>query len=1153
MQSREHFPLIPLSLMQKGGWKFSTKLLIIRKCRELKKDFYFIFRKQNWLVMKLTAILLLFACLQVSATGFSQNITLSEKNVSLQKVFKQIHKQTGYQFFYQDEMLNKAGRINIQVKNMPLEKVLAICFKDAPLTYSVENNAIIVNAKNADVVFQQPLPLVINIKGSVKDQNGDPLAGVSVIVKGTKKGTSTGADGSFSIDANPGDVLEFSMVGYRKKSITIENQQEFIVVMQIEATLGNDVVVVGYGTQKKATLTGSVVEVKGADIVKNPAVNVASSLAGQLPGVIINSRSGEPGRDNPSIYIRGMSTTGNTSPLVIIDGVERGGLGQLNPNDIASISVLKDASAAIYGAEAANGVILVTTKKGSRGSAPKINFSYDEGLSQPTRNPIMADSYTFAQVSNEINAQQNLDPAYSATDLEKYKAGNDPDYPNTDWYKFIVKNWTPQHRANVSVSGGKNSTTYFLSFGQVYQAGQYNHGTQNIKQYNLRANIETEVTKNLKVGVNLAGRVDNDHFPTTDAPYRSANELNSHIFLYQPNWQPYWPGTQYFQPLRGSENILNWVNDNAGYQTRKVNTFQSTAYINWQLPWVKGLSVEGSGSYDPNSTFVKTFLEPDYVYYKDPDTGELTQGRAGVGTDQATLDDNISLGSLLYLTAKIHYEQKFGLHSVKALLGYEQTSTYGNFVEAYRSNFPSTVLPQIFAGSSDPTQQSNNGSASQTARQSEFGRINYDYAGKYLAEFTMRRDGSPNFPSNKRWGYFPSASAGWRLSEEGFMKKYTFINELKLRGSYGIMGNDLVSAFQYLTTYGYGNNYVIGGSNVIGLVETGVPNPNITWETAKTGNIGLDATLWDGLLGITFDYFQTRRSDILTTAASVVPGYTGLTLPDENIGIVDNKGFELILSHTNNQHKFQYNFSGNLAFARNKVIYGNAQPGLEPYQLAKGHPIGAGLYYKAAGIFKDEADVNSVPHLPGTLPGDIKYADINHDGTIDSRDQILEDQTNLPQMTFGFNAGFRYKGFDVFILLQGQADAKQFFGGYFPVMSYSLGNFLNWRATDRWTPANMNATMPRASYEVMNNNTINSTQWLINSGFLRVKNASLGYNLPENIINHLGMQNLRFSVSASNLFLIYDHMKALGFDPETTDYWYYPPQRVISFGVNVTF
>ena len=1152
MQSRAHFPLIPHRLVQKAGWKFSTKMLLTGKSKKLKKDFYFIFRKQNWLVMKLTAILLLSACLQVSATGFSQNITLSERNVPLQKVFKQIHKQTGYQFFYEDEILNKAGRVNIRVKNVPLQQVLAICFKDAPLTYTIENNAIIVKPKNAVLVFD-PQQISMNITGTVKDQKGNALAGVSVIVKGTKKGTSTAADGSFNIEANTGDVLEFSMVGYRKKSITIEQSQNLTVVMEIEATLGNEVVVVGYGTQKKATLTGSVTEVKGADIVKSPAINVASSLAGQLPGVIINSPSGEPGRNDPSIFIRGMSTTGNTSPLVIIDGVERGGLGQLNPNDIETISVLKDASAAIYGAQSANGVILVTTKKGKQGSAPQINFSYNEGLSQPTRNPIMADSYTFARVSNEINAQQNLAPAYSDTDLEKYRRGNDPDFPNTDWYKFIVRNWTPQHRANLSVSGGKNGTTYFLSFGQVYQDGQYNFGTENIKQYNLRANIDVQVTKSLKVGVNLAGRVDNNHFPTTDAPYRSANELNSHIFLYQPNWQPYWPGTKDPQPLRGSENILNWVNDNAGYQTQKVNTFQSTGYINWQLPWVKGLSVEGSGSYDPNSVFVKTFLKPDYVYYKDPSTGELIQGRSGVGTDEATLDDNISLGSLLYLTTKIHYDGKFGLHNIKALLGYEQTSTYGNFVEAYRSNFPSTVLPQIFAGSSDPTQQSNNGSASQTARQSEFGRINYDYAGKYLAEFTMRRDGSPNFPANKRWGYFPSASAGWRLSEEEFMKKYTFINELKLRASYGIMGNDLVSAFQYLTTYGYGNNYVIGGSNVIGLVQTGVPNPNITWETAKTGNVGLDATLWNGLLGVTFDYFQTRRSDILTTAASVVPGYTGLTLPDENIGIVDNKGFELILTHTNNQHKFQYNFSANLAFSRNKVIYGNAQPGLEKYQLAKGHPIGSGLYYNAIGIFKDTTDINSLPHLPGTVPGDIKYADINHDGTIDSRDQILVDQTNIPQMTFGFNSSFRYKGFDLSILLQGQADAKQFFGGYFPVMSYSLGNFLNWRANGRWTPANTNATMPRASYEVMNNNTINSTQWLINAGFLRVKNVSLGYNLPQNNLKRIGIQSLRLSVSASNLFLIYDHMKALGFDPETTDYWYYPPQRVISFGVNVTF
>ncbi len=1094
-------------------------------------------------------------------------ISINETNIQLSSVLAKLEQQYNINFVYSPELINEKQKVNITAQQKPLSQVLKKILKPLKLDYEAMGDVIVIrnlhqeHPKAAEIsptpstdlmagqpgFLQQGDPAIV-IKGKITDEGGSPMPGVTVKYKENGTGTATNTDGEYALSVpNLSGTLVFSFLGYQTKEVAITST---IINISLTATPGNlnEVVVVGYGTQKRATLTGSVVEAKGDEIAKSPAINVASSLAGRLPGVIINSSSGEPGRSDPSIYVRGLSTTGNTSVLVIIDGVARSGLGELNPDDIETISVLKDASAAIYGAQAANGVILVTTKKGSLGSAPKINFSYNEGLSQPTRNPVMADSYTFAQVSNEINAGQGLPAAYSATDLEKYKAGSDPKYPNTDWYKFIVKDWTPQHRANLSVSGGNNATTYFLSFGQVYQDGQYNSGTENIKQYNLRSNIDVQVTKYLKVGLNLAGRIDDDHFP-----YNSANQINSHIFLYQPNWQPYWPGTKDLEPLRGSENIINWVSDNAGYQTQKINTFQSTGFINWEVPWVKGLSIEGSGSYDPNSTFVKTFEKPDYVYYQDAATGTLTRGRSGMQTDQATLDDRITLGSLLYLTTKIHYERKFGRSSVKALLGYEQTSTYSNFDEAYRSNFPSTVIPQIFAGSSDPTQQSNNGSAAQGARQNEFGRLNYDYAGKYLAEFTMRRDGSPNFSSDKRWGYFPSASAGWRLSEEPFMKKYNFIDELKIRASYGIMGNDLVNSFQYLTTYGYGNNYVIGGSDVTGLAQTGVPNPNITWETAKTWNAGLDATLWKGLLGITFDYFQTRRSDILTTAASVVPGYTGLTLPDENIGIVDNKGFELVLTHTNNQHKFQYSFSGNIAYARNKVIYGSAQPGLEPYQLAEGHPINAGLYYNATGIFKRQADIDSYPHLPGTLLGDIKYADINHDGSIDSRDQVLVDQTNVPQMTFGFNANFKYKGFDLAILLQGQADVKQYFGGYFPVMSYSLGNFLNWRATDRWTPANTNAAMPRASYELFNNNTINSTQWLIDAGFLRVKNVSFGYNLPKDMIKNIGMKNLRFSVSASNLFLIYDHMKALGFDPETTDYWYYPPQRVISFGINATF
>lgn len=1113
---------------------------------------------KNWLIMKLTAFFLTVLCLQVSAHGSGQKITIAEKNTSFEKVITKIEKASGCNFFYDQSSLKLAkSPVSVNLKSASLEEVLQQLFRNQPrLTYSMIGKVVIIKQKpdvidpdNLNKASLTPIIPVRSILVHVADSTGAAMEFASVQIEGTNLGGKTDINGDITLNNVPeSGFLIVSFVGYRSERVALSAQTKISVRLHGLSSDLADFVVVGYGTQKKETLTGSVVAVKGSEIVKSPAINVAGALQGRLSGVIINSRSGEPGRDDPSISIRGSSTTGNSSPLVIIDGVERSGLGQLNPNDIESISVLKDASAAIYGARAANGVILVTTKRGIPGSAPRVNLSFNQGLTQPTRNPVMADSYTFGKVYNEIEAGEGRDARYTDAELQKYKDGSDPAYPNTDWYGFIVKDWTTQHRTNLSVSGGKNGTTYYLSLGEVMQNGQYNGGTEKIKQYNLRSNIDVQVTDNFKIGMNLSGRFDDNHFP-----FQGANNLNSHIFLYQPNWQPYWPGTNFAEPNRGNESITNWVNDNNGYRNVSTNTFQTTLFFNWQLPWVKGLSFNGSGSYDPHSVFTKTFQTPTYVYYKDESTGEYTRGRSGTGADLADLRDNTSLGSLFYLVEKLNYERKFGRHNVKVLLGYEQQTIKNNSDEAYRSDFISTVLPQIFAGSSDKSKQSNDGRASQGARKNYFGRINYDYEGKYLAEFTMRRDGSPNFAAGKRWGNFPSASAGWRISEEKFMKKFDFINDLKIRGSYGIMGNDLVDAFQYLTTYGFKNNYVIGGNDVTGLAQTGVPNPDITWERAKTANIGLDAKLWGGLLGITFDYFKTRRSDILTKRTAVIPGYTGLTLPDENVGIVDNRGFELILTHDNNRHEIKYSFSGNLAFARNKVIFGDEQPAAEPYQLATGRPIGSALYYKAIGIFKDQAQIDATPHYLNARPGDIIYEDVNKDGNIDALDQIRINQTNVPEITYGFTTNISYKNFDLSFLLQGQANAKQYFGGYFPVMSYSLGNFLTWRATDRWTPDHTTATMPRASYELFNNNTSNSTQWLLDAGFLRFKNIELGYNLPENAVKKIGIQNLRVSVSGSNLFIIYDHMKDLGFDPETTDYWYYPPQRVINFGIDLTF
>jgi TonB-linked SusC/RagA family outer membrane protein len=1032
------------------------------------------------------------------------------------------------------------------MKNAKLGKQMRIMMLSALFVMA---GTVIMSARSSDSqATSETQQNKIRITGVVVDQTGEPMIGANVVEKGVAtNGTITDMDGKFTLEAAANATLQISFIGYITQEINVSGQNNLTVTLAEDNLSLEEVVVVGYGTQKKVTLTGSVVTAKGADIIKSPAVNVTNSLAGRLPGVIINNRSGEPGRENTSLYIRGRSTTGNTSALVIIDGVERSGLESINPNDIENISVLKDASAAIYGSRAANGVILVTTKRGNS-AKPLINFSYNQGFTQPTRNPIMADSYTFSKVYNETEIGAGRSPMYTDEEVEKYRNGTDPDYPNTNWYKFIIKDWTPQHRSNLSVSGGSNSAKYYLSFGELRQDGQFYQGSTRYVQYNIRSNVDVQITDNLAMGMNIAGRYDRTHYP-----WYSASEIFSHVYLYPSTWQPFWPGTDKMMPLRGNENILNMVSDNVGTINTDIKTMQTSLFLKWDLPWVKGLSVDGSGSYDAATNFTKTWRTPAYVWYKNEVTGELEERLSGMAPARATLSNRTDMSSLFYLTVKANYERSFGQHNIAALAGYEQTQIKGSFLSAYRNDYVSTSIPQLFAGSTDKTQQGNDGSASQDAKQNIFGRLGYDYAGKYMAQFTLRRDGSPRFPKEKRYGIFPGASVGWRLSEESFMQNMEFVNNLKVRGSYGKMGNDLVDAFQYLTSYAYGNNYVVGGNDVAGLTESGVPNPNITWETVVTWNGGLDVSLWKGLFGLELDVFKTKRSDILRKRNASVPRYTGLTLPDENIGVVENKGFELVLRHEHRVGDFTYNVTGNMSFARNKVIFIDEAPGAEPYQLETGRPIGSSLYYHAIGIFRDENHVNSYPHLLNARPGDIIYEDVNGDGEINSRDQIRENMTNIPEIVYGLTANVVWKGFDLSLLFQGQENAKQFFGDYFSMMNYSQGNFVAWRGKDRWSPDHMDATMPRPENTNANNNRLSSTQWLINAGFLRLKNMELGYNLPKQICTKFGMQNLRISVSGHNLFFIYDHMKEIGLDAETTAYWYYSQQRVWNLGLGLTF
>jgi TonB-linked SusC/RagA family outer membrane protein len=1102
------------------------------------------------LTMKISAFLLFCCFVNVfAAPTYSQStkISLNLKDVTIEEVLNKIEDVSEFYFLYNNKLIDVNRKVNIEADKEPIKDILNEILTD-DTKFILYDKQIILTPN--DVTSLSKALQQLKITGVVTDDKGNSLAGVTVMVKGTVLGTLTDATGKYIIDNAPQNAtLIFSFIGMATQEIPSNGRMQIDVVLEEDVTELDEIVVVGYGTQKKVTLTGSVVSTKGDAIVKSQTPNVVNSLTGILPGVVINSRNGEPGREDPTIYIRGRSTTGNADPLIIIDGVERGNLGLINPNDIENISVLKDASAAIYGSRAANGVILVTTKRGLN-EKPTFNFAYNQGFSQPTRNVKMADSYTFAKVYNEIEIGAGRPPKYTDEELQKFRSGKDPNYANTDWYSYMTKPLTPQHRINLSVTGGTEKMKYYVSIGEEAQDGQFTHSSLRLKQYKVRSNIDATITDWFKIGLNLAGRYGKDHYP-----YRSTDELYSHIFLYQPNWTPYWPGTKYLTPNRGSENVLNWVSDNEGTNDLDSKSLESTLFYRLDIPWVKGLYVDGTANYDVGIDLTKIFQLPTYVYYYNSTTNTYTLGRTGeTSTDLANLTETYVQNTALTLNTKINYERSFGVHNIGVMFGYEQRQAQYNTFMASRHNYVSTALPQIFAGSSDKDYQANDGTGSKAARLNYFGRATYDFAGKYLAQFIFRYDGSQNFPKNKRFGFFPGVSVGWRLSEEEFMKNLGFINNLKIRASYGEMGNDQVNSFQYLTSYGFGNNYVVGNNDVTGLVQTGVPNPKITWEVAKTYNLGLDATLWKGLFGVEFDVFKTRRSNILTTRTAVVPDYTGLLLPDENVGIVENKGFELVLSHSKTINKLRYSVSGNISYARNKVIFADEAPAAEPYQYATGRPMGAKLLYKAIGIFENQTEIDAYPHYVGTQPGDIKYEDVNKDGVINSLDQIRDNLTATPEIVYGINAFLDYKGFDLTVLLQGQSNADVLFSDYFTAMSYSLGNFSAWRAENRWAPDNStNATMPRASVETWNNNTNTSTQWLVDAGFLRLKNVELGYNLPSSVCEKIKIQKLRIYVSGYNLAILHDHMSKQGFDPETTAYWYYPQQRTYNIGANLTF
>lgn len=682
------------------------------------------------------------------------------------------------------------------------------------------------------------LQAALTVKGKIIDEKGVELPGASVTIKGTSKGTSSDASGNYSIVVSTGQTLIFSFTGYVSKEITVGNNTEINIQLKADSKALDEVVVVGYGTKKKVTVTGSVATVKGSEIKQSPSANLSNSLAGRAPGVIASNRSGEPGNDFSNILIRGKGTLNDNSPLVVIDGVaNRGSFERLNPDDIESISILKDASAAIYGAQAANGVILITTKKGKSGK-PVVTYTGSYGTTQPTRLPNPVNAGQYATYINEVNDRYGKPHQYTDADIEKYYNGSDPvNYPNTNWYDAVIKENSPQARHALSVSGGGEKTDFFLSGEYLKQEGIYRESSTDYNQYNLRTNINTQVLPILNVALNLSGRIEDRNFSNY-----TSNNIFAEVLSAYPTLPAYYPNGLPGPGLAGGKNPVLMASGATGYNYTTDYNLLSDLSFDLKLPFVtEGLYVAGLAAYDFRFRNEKIFKDNWDAYRYNSTTNDYENVRSSEGPINLRSDyRNYQMKTYNF---KVGYNRVFGQHDVSAFVAYEQSDSYNEGVFAYRTGYLSNKIDQIFIGGDKD--KDNGGNAAQTARQNIFGRLSYNYKQKYLIDFVLRHDGSYIFPKDKRWGTFPGVSAAWRVSEEPFFKdNVRFISHLKLKASWAELGNDKVLPYQNIQQYYLDGGYYFGATSelVQGLSAGVTPNPNITWEVAKTSNFGFESS-----------------------------------------------------------------------------------------------------------------------------------------------------------------------------------------------------------------------------------------------------------------------------------------------------------------------
>ncbi len=999
------------------------------------------------------------------------------------------------------------------------------------------------------VVFAQQKP----IKGTVVDATGEPLIGVNVSVKGTTIGTITDVDGKYSLEVPAKGTLVFSFIGYKTAEIPIGSQSVVDQTLNEDTQNIDEVVVVGYGVQKKASLTGAVATLKGEELKASPTTNLTNGMVGRMPGVIGFQRSDEPGGGGTTIRIRGTNSLGSKDPLIVIDGVpgRAGGLDRINPNEIESISVLKDAAAAIYGSRAANGVVLVTTKRGKEGK-PTITYTGNMGFASPTRLPEVCDAYEYSVLLNEISTNAGGSPKYTAEDLELFRNGQDPwGHPNTNWYDEAIKNVSPIYRHDVSISGGSDKFKFYLNLAANGEDGIYKKSANRYDQYSIRANIDAKINQYIDLSYGTISRMEIRHYPTY-----GATDIFSALVRSKPNQTGYWPSGEPGPDIEYGHNPVVMGTDATGKDNQKDYYLQNTLKINIKIPGVEGLTLTGSGTYDKYFKNRHYFKTPYMLYSWDGnEEHKLSAGQKGPATPELTEERTDQ--TFWMANAVANYNRTFGDHTIGVTVGLEAEKRDQNFVKAFRKYFLSSSKEDMDLGG--VSEMTNSGNSWKEARLNYFGRVSYNYLERYLVEFVWRADGSYRFPTNKRYGFFPGVSAAWRVSEEGWWKENVrFIDYFKLRGSISQTGNDalvdtngnLDRSIQYLNTYKFAGYYLYGNSYAPYLEPTRTPNPNITWEVGTTYNVGLDFKFLQNRLSWETDAFYHKRTNMLIYRNASLPETSGITLPRENLGEMCNRGFESLISWQDRAGKVNYNASINMTYAKNKILYWDEVPGVPEYQQSTGNLANTDLYYVYDGVFKDQADVDATKaKWSGARPGDIKFKDVKGDGKIAADDRVRSKRNSEPKFVAGITLGANWNNFDFMMLFQGAVGGETY---VWRERAGEAGNFYKETYENRWTPENPSSVHPRIfnrenEYWVSNRNTY----YLKNTDYLRLKNLEIGYtfNLPG--IQKAGISNLRIYANATNLFTI-DGVKVQ--DPEANDTGReYPQRRVVNFGATITF